>query len=118
MFSSTAFDLTLQYSVSTITANLLNIPFQVICIAYVIEKANKVLDFASTVFLFHFLFTWMFYQFPSSFNWWFIHAIFVTLTVLGSEFVCMKLETAEIKLSVNHIIEKGKEYGMKGAKII
>ena len=30
----------------------------------------------------------------------------------------MKLETAEIKLSVNDILEKGKEFGKKGAKII
>ena len=86
--------------------------------AYIIEKANKVLDFATTVFLFHLILTWMIYSFPSSLNWWFFHALIVTVTVLGSEYVCMKLETAEIKLSVNHIIEKGKEYGLKGAKII
>jgi hypothetical protein len=38
--------------------------------------------------------------------------------VLASEYVCLKLETAEIKLSVNHILEKGKELGTKGVNKI
>jgi hypothetical protein len=35
------------------------------------------------------------------------------LTILASEYLCLKLETAEIKLSFNHIVEKGKEIGIK-----
>ncbi len=33
------------------------------------------------------------------------HAILVTVTVLASEYVCLKLETAEIKFSFGHIID-------------
>jgi hypothetical protein len=40
----------------------------------------------------------------------------VTITVLAGEYFCMKLETAEIKLSVNDLLEKGKEIGMKSAQ--
>ena len=102
----------------TLIANFANISLQVVCLAIVIEKANKCLDFVNTVFLFHFLLTWIIYKFPTSFNWWMFHALIITVTVLSSEYVCYKLETAEIKLSFNHIIEKGKEFGIKGANII
>jgi hypothetical protein len=47
-----------------------------------------------------------------------MHAAIVTITVLASEFICLRLETAEIKITFNHIIEKGKEIGMKvGAEV-
>ncbi len=42
----------------------------------------------------------------------------VTITVLSSEYVCLKLETAEIKLDLGHLVEKGKELGFKGAQKI
>jgi hypothetical protein len=115
IFSATSFDLSLKYSYVTILANLINILFMMLSLAYIVEKANKCLDFTATVFLFHILFSWIVFKFPSSSNWWVTHGIIITITVLSSEFLCMKLETAEIKLSVNHIIEKGKEIGIKGA---
>ncbi len=62
--------------------------------------------------------TTLIYKFPSSFNWWFSHGVIVTITVLASEFFCLRLETAEIKLTFNHILEKGKEIGLKGAQKI
>ena len=42
----------------------------------------------------------------------------MTVTVLSSEYLCLKLETAEIKLDFGHIIEKGAQIGIKGAKKI
>ena len=101
----------------TILANLVNICFMVLSQAYIVEKANKCLDFTLTVFIFHFIFTAFNYKFPP-FYWWVTHGIIVTVTVLASEFFCLKLETAEIKLSVNHILEKGKEIGIAGAQKI
>lgn len=83
--------------------------------AYIVEKANKCLDFTVTVFILHLIFTIFTYKFPNTFNWWFTHLTLVTVTVLASEYFCLKLETAEITLSVGHILEKGKEIGLKGA---
>ena len=57
--------------------------------------------------MFHLLFIVCVYKFPSTLAWWLWHALIVTITVLSSEFICMKLETAEIKFSLGHIIEKG-----------
>ena len=42
-------------------------------------------------------------------NWWLINAGIVTVTCLLSEVLCMKLETQEIKLSVDDLIESTKK---------
>ena len=107
LFSPTSFDLALDYSMCTLIAHFLNIPLTVCALAYTVEKANKVLDFTVTIFFFHFLMTCLSYKFPSSLSWWLYHALIITITVLTGEYVCLKLETAEIKLSFGHIIENG-----------
>lgn len=118
LFSPDAFILSQNYSFITIMANFINIIFVVLTLAYIVEKANKCLDFTLTVFILHLLFTWIIYKFPNHLNWWIAHGVIITVTVLAAEFFCLKLETAEIKLSVNHILEKGKEIGIKGAQKI
>jgi hypothetical protein len=108
----------LDYSFLTISANFLNICFVIMAEAYIVEKANRCLDFSLTIFILHIFISTIVYRFPSSFNWWLAHGIIVTITILASEFVCLKLETAEIKLSIGHIVEKGKELGRKvGAEV-
>mmetsp|Transcript_1328 Transcript_1328/g.1362 ORF Transcript_1328/g.1362 Transcript_1328/m.1362 type:complete len:116 (+) Transcript_1328:257-604(+) len=111
MFSVSALDLSLEYSFITLTANFINIIFVVIAEAYLVEKANRCLDFSLTIFFLHLLLTWGVNKFPWQLNWWLWQAAIVTITTLLSEFVCLRLETAEIKISINHIIEKGKEVG-------
>lgn len=113
LFSPSAFDLSLDYSFLTIVANFVNIGFVIMAEAYIVEKANRCLDFSLTILILHVMLTWMVYRFPSSFNWWFMHGVIITITILASEFICLRLETAEIKLSINHIVEKGKEIGRK-----
>ena len=102
----------------TFLANLLNILFVVLAEAYIVEKANKCLDFTVTVFVIHLCFVWYEYKFPWALQWWLTQALIVTVNVLASEFFCMKLETAEIKLSVGHILERGKEIGKEAAQKI
>jgi len=108
IFSPEAIEVDKTYSTVTIVANFLNIVFFVFAQAYIVEKANKCLDFSVTTFFFHFIFTCSVYGFPNSVDWWFVHAILVTCTVFLAEFVCMRLETAEIKLSVNDFLTKGR----------
>jgi hypothetical protein len=107
LFSPSSLDLSLSYSTPTVIANIVNIPLLICALAYTVEKANKCLDFTFTIFFIHFVLTSVIYKFPSAMSWWLWHAIIITCTVLASEFVCLKLETAEIKLSFGHIIEKG-----------
>ena len=117
--SSISLSFELSYCVPTLLANFLNIPLQVLALAHIVEKANKCLDFAVTIFFWHMLTIWIVQgKFPSLFSWWLWQAAIITVTVLSSEYVCLKLETAEIKLDFGHIIEKGKEIGIKGAQKI
>ncbi|CDW87486.1 UNKNOWN [Stylonychia lemnae] len=111
-------DFTLDYSFVTFLANAINILFVILAEAYIVEKANKCLDFTVTIFILHLWVTWYLYKFPTALQWWICHGILVTVTVLAAEFFCLKLETAEIKLSVGHILEKGKEIGKEAAQKI
>lgn len=99
----------LDYRLATILAHCLNVPLVVASLAFIVEKANKCVDFTVTIFFYHLLATWAVYRFPTSWAWWITHAVIVTATVLIGEQVCFKLETAEIKLSFGHIVSKGKE---------
>ena len=104
-------DLSHPYTFPTLLSHLLNVPFTVLALCCLIEKANKCLDFVCTTFFYHFLLTCILYRFPNTYSWYLWHALFITLTVLIAEFVCLKLETAEIKLSFGHIVQEG----VKGA---
>ncbi|TNV75777.1 hypothetical protein FGO68_gene2065 [Halteria grandinella] len=98
-----------MYRAPTVLGHLLNMPLTIASLAYTVEKANKILDFTVTIFFYHLMATWLSNKFPWEGTWWLWHAIFVTVTVLSGEWICLKLETAEIKLSFGHIVEKGKE---------
>ena len=115
LFSPSSFDLTLDYSYTTVLANFANIVLVVTALAYVVEKANRCFDFCLTIFFLHLILTWSIYKFPVTLTWWATHAALITITVLASEYVCLRLETAEIKLSLGHMITRGKELGVKGA---
>ena len=88
----------------------MNIVFVVIWQALIVEKANKCLDFTLTIVFYHLIGMWLTgFGLPGfAINWWLINTVIVTLTCLLSEMLCMKLETQEIKLSVNDLIEQSK----------
>ena len=93
--------------------------FVILAQAYIVEKANKVLDFTVTIFLIHLFAVWYTYRLPTTLSWWMTQGGLVTVTVFAGEYFCLWLETAEIKLSVGHILERGKEIGKEAAtKII
>ena len=113
LFSATAWDWTAErYGKSTIVAHTLNIGFVVLAEAHIVEKAIKCLDFTLTIVFFHLIIMSCTYGFPSFsahlFDWWLLNAAIVTGQCVFSEMLCMKLETAEIKLTVDDLIESGK----------
>ncbi len=62
----------------------------------IVERARKCLDFAATVYLFHFVLTCWFGGFPVSLAWWIVHALaLIAMTLLG-EYLCMRYELREI----------------------
>ena len=98
-----------MYWYSTIVAYWLNIPFAVLAHAIIVEKARKCLDFTVTIVIIHTVVIWLAYEWPSQLGYWLNQVLWVTVTCLLSESLCMKLETQEIKLSINDLIDKSAE---------
>ncbi len=65
----------------------------------IVERSRKVLDFVFTVYLFHFILTWIIGGFPSSLAWWIAHGVAITITTVTSEILCRREESAEIVLA-------------------
>ena len=100
MFDPRCFDLRHAYGYSTLLVNILNIPFVVAAEAFIVEKANKCLDFTVTIFINHVIFIWIWFgRFPLGFRFWFTNAVIIVITVLAAECFCMRLEQQEIKLT-------------------
>ena len=106
IFSSGSLDLGAErYGYATLFANVLNIGFVVLAEAHIVEKAIKCLDFTLTLVFYHIVIMGLTYGWPGwKLNWWISQAVIVTLTCIFSEMLCMKLETQEIKLSVDDLI--------------
>ena len=115
IFVPSALDLSQSYSFVTFTANVVNIIFVVVAEAFIIEKANRCLDYTLTIFIVH-LFCVIFYtgRFPWMLEWWAQHFAIIFVTVLLAEFVLMRIEQQEIKLSfdskgISKIVDTGKQ---------
>jgi len=98
-----------RYGYATLIAHTVNIIFVVFSQAVIVEKANKCLDFTLTILFFHLIGMWLMYGLPGwKMNFWLSQTLIVTVTCLLSEALCMKLETQEIKLTVDDLISASK----------
>lgn len=80
IFNPASFDLAESYSFVTILANGINIIFVVAQQAFIVEKANRCLDFTLTIFTMHLIMVWLYTgKFPWSFEWWMVHAALVSI---------------------------------------
>ncbi|KAL4429095.1 hypothetical protein ABPG74_022181 [Tetrahymena malaccensis] len=90
--------------------NLFNIPIVIVGLSNIIVKANKVLDFVSTIYGYHFLICFFYNgSFFESFEikWLIINGLILLVTVLAGEYVCIKLEQLEIKFLDNLFVALG-----------
>ena len=84
-----------MYGFTSLLANALNIVFVVAAEAFIVEKANKCLDFTVTILFNHLLLMWIWNgRFPLTFGFefYFIHTMLIVVTVLAAECFCMRLE--------------------------
>ena len=93
IFNPAALDITKNYSFTTHLANFGNIIFVIIANAFIVEKANKCLDFTLTIFIFHVAAVWIYNQkFPWSLEWWLTNAAIIFVTTILAEWTCMRIE--------------------------
>uniref|UniRef100_A0A8R1DHK5 Protein SYS1 homolog n=1 Tax=Caenorhabditis japonica TaxID=281687 RepID=A0A8R1DHK5_CAEJA len=68
-------------------------------LSQLVQRAKQCLDFACTVHFFHLLFVIVYNRaFPTQFTWWILQIISTTVCTVLGEFLCMRLESQEIKL--------------------
>ncbi|KXZ56181.1 hypothetical protein GPECTOR_1g156 [Gonium pectorale] len=68
-------------------------------LVWIVERAKKCLDFASTCFLFHFLFCWRHDGFPTRLEWWLANILGLVIMSLFGEWLCLRREMQEIPLN-------------------
>jgi hypothetical protein len=111
IFNPSSFDLSQNYCFLSISANVVNIFFVIMSLAFIVEKANKCLDYTLTIFILHIVFVCFHTgKFPWSFEWWLINVGLIFITTILAEWTCMKIEQQEIKLTfdtqgINTIVE-------------
>ena len=72
--------------------------FMIAVFVLIVDKAKNILDFVLTNFFIHLILCTINSGFPSTFLWWVVHGIVITLVTLISEFISLKIEQQEIKL--------------------
>ena len=100
LFSATALDMQDGYSFVCLLTTVVSAGVLTAALVVVVERANKCLDFASTVYFVHFVAVWMYDGFPGMVYWWGVNAVVMVVVILVSEFLCMKIEQQQISLTV------------------
>ncbi|PRD31860.1 UNVERIFIED_CONTAM: Sys1 [Trichonephila clavipes] len=68
---------------------------------YFVQRTKLCLDFTVTAHLIHLCLCWWYSSaFPSTFSWWLLNIICVTVTCVCAEFLCMRTEMKAIPLSM------------------
>uniref|UniRef100_A0A061SGP8 Coatomer subunit beta-1 n=1 Tax=Tetraselmis sp. GSL018 TaxID=582737 RepID=A0A061SGP8_9CHLO len=81
-----------------VVAFLLNACLLALLIVPVVGRAKKCLDFASTVYIWHTVFTAAAYGWPGSLSWWAVMGTCFAITALMSEWLCLQRELRDIPL--------------------
>ncbi len=101
ILSSEVLDFSTSYGIAYICTSFFTYLFICVVLIVIVDKANKILDYILTNFLFYLIMTTLNSHFPTSFMWWLIHSCFLLVVTLISEFISLKLDQRGIKLNFN-----------------
>ena len=82
-----------------VLASLLAASLGACALVAVVERAKKCLDFAFTVYAFHFTICWLYGGFPDRWEWWVVEGVDLAVMAVLGEFLCMRRELSEIWVS-------------------
>ena len=99
LFSTTSLEAQDSYSLVFILSSMLSVPFLVASLVYLVERTSKCLDFTATMYLLHLVFVCIYSGIPLSIVWWAVNGGALFITVLASEYICLKIEQQEISLT-------------------
>ncbi|KAJ7962969.1 Protein SYS1 like [Quillaja saponaria] len=66
---------------------------------YVIERANKCLDFSATLYIIHLFICVTYGGWPSSITWWVVNGTGIAVMALLGEYLCIRREVQEIPIT-------------------
>jgi len=75
----------------------------------IVRRAKKCLDFASTVYIFHFFFCWAFDGIPTNWEWWLVNSSSLIGLVVLAEFLCLRREMRDIPRSETELMRTDKQ---------
>lgn len=82
-----------------ILSTLFNSIVSAAVLCFVVERAKKCLDFAFTNHFIHLIACTMYEGFPSTWEWWITNSISLTVMAVIGEYLCMRRELREIRIS-------------------
>ena len=98
IISEEVLDFSSSYGICYICSLFFTNVIMVFVLIFFVDKAKNILDFVLTNFFVHLILCTINSGFPSSFLWWLIQGVFITLVTIISEFILLKIEQKEIKL--------------------
>lgn len=69
---------------------------------WLVQRTKQCMDFSCTAHLIHLIFCWIYNSsFPTTFSWWCLNIISMTIMCVCGEFLCMRTELKAIPLGMN-----------------
>ncbi|GLC36025.1 hypothetical protein PLESTM_000393900 [Pleodorina starrii] len=99
LFSWRAYSLATYVGCVSALSLLVTAALGAVFLMWIVERAKKCLDFASTCFIFHLCFCWSYEGFPARLEWWLVNGIGLIIMSLFGEWLCLRREMQEIPLS-------------------
>lgn len=99
LFSDESIAMQDAYSLVYILTGMISLPFICCAIVYIVERTHKVLDFCLTIYILHLILVSFYSGIPHNLIWWISNGVFASVTVLLSEYICLKIEQQEITLN-------------------
>ena len=85
-----------------ITIFMINSIVGALALWYLVRRTKQCMDFACTAHLIHLISCWMYNgSFPTTFSWWCLNIVTMTIMCVCGEFLCMKTELKAIPLGMN-----------------
>ncbi|KAE8899690.1 hypothetical protein PF005_g6198 [Phytophthora fragariae] len=69
-----------------------------VCLAIFVERAKKCLDFGVTLYFIDFLVQCFYSEFPKMWDWWLVHLVAASVTIVLGEYLCSRRELEEIPM--------------------
>ncbi|KAG2446260.1 hypothetical protein HXX76_000851 [Chlamydomonas incerta] len=113
LFSWRMYSIGTYSGVISVLSLLLTAVLGSVFLVWIVERAKKCLDFASTCFIFHLWFCWQYDGFPARFEWWLANILGLIIMSLFGEWLCLRREMQEIPL--NTLRGRGASSGSLGA---